>query len=106
MVKPLTALTPDPSPSGRGENEADVTIARSGETLRQAEWRAELFRTGIRGKGGQKIEFSRVEPLAGTRWLHADGETKPLTPAPLPQGEGKAMRAVISFGPDFAPLEQ
>jgi hypothetical protein len=47
------------------ERSADYSIARSGEPLRQAEWRDELFKTGIRGKGGQKIEFSRVEPLPG-----------------------------------------
>jgi adenine-specific DNA-methyltransferase len=51
---------------------ADDSIARSGETLRHAEWRDELLRTGIRGKAGQYILFSRVEPLPGTRWLHAD----------------------------------
>ncbi len=34
-------------------------------------------RTGIRGKKGQYILFSRVEPLPGTRWLHAEAETKP-----------------------------
>ena len=27
----------------------------------QQEWRDELLRAGIRGKGGQRIEFSRVE---------------------------------------------
>jgi adenine-specific DNA-methyltransferase len=74
----------------------DQSIARSGETLRQSEWRDELFRTGIRGKGGQKIEFSRVEPLPGTRWLHVEGETK---------GD-KPQRVVVSFGPEHAPLEQ
>jgi len=75
---------------------ADNSVARSGETLRQEEWRAELLRAGIRGKGGQRIDFSRVEPLAGTRWLHADSETK---------GE-KIERVVVSFGPEHAPLEQ
>ena len=40
------------------------------------EWRDELLKTGLRGKGGHHIDFSRVEPLAGTRWLHADAETK------------------------------
>ncbi|HXH22951.1 MAG TPA: site-specific DNA-methyltransferase, partial [Dehalococcoidia bacterium] len=34
---------------------ADASIARSGETLRQAEWRDELLRAGIRGKAGQYI---------------------------------------------------
>ena len=56
---------------------ADESIARSGETLRQSEWRDELMRAGIRGKNGQMILFSRVEPFPGTRWLHADAETKP-----------------------------
>jgi adenine-specific DNA-methyltransferase len=73
---------------------ADASIARSGPTLRQSDWRDELLKTGIRGKGGQMINFSRVEPLGGTRWLHADAETKGLKPE----------RAVISFGPDYAPL--
>ncbi|MFI5058925.1 MAG: site-specific DNA-methyltransferase [Candidatus Acidiferrales bacterium] len=73
---------------------ADVSIARSGPTLRQSDWRDELLKTGIRGKGGQMINFSRVEPLGGTRWLHADAETK----------NGKPERVVISFGPDYAPL--
>ncbi len=76
--------------------DADAPLARSGETLRQAQWRDELLRTGIRGKGGQKIEFTRVEPLVGTRWLHADVETK----------EAKPQRVVVSFGSAFAPLEQ
>ena len=71
-------------------------VARRGETVRQSEWRDELLKTGIRGRGGQRIEFSRVEVLGGTRWLHADAETK---------GE-KPERAVISFGPEHAPLEQ
>jgi adenine-specific DNA-methyltransferase len=41
------------------------------------------------------INFSRVEPLGGTRWLQADAETKGVKPE----------RVVISFGPDYAPLE-
>ena len=88
---------------------ADETVARSGETLRQHEWRDELLKTGIRGKSGQRIAFSRVEPIP-CRWLHADAETKP-------DDSGKdeirdaatahtPRRAVISFGPEHAPLEQ
>ena len=50
-------------------------VARSGETLRQGEWRDELLRCGIRGKGGQQVRFARLEPLPGYRWLNADGET-------------------------------
>ena len=74
---------------------ADESVARSGETLRQSDWRDELLRTGIRGKGGQKIEFSRVEPLSGARWLHAEAATKDANP----------QTVVISFGPEHAPLE-
>jgi len=78
------------------EKAADESIVRSGDTLRQSEWRDELLKTGIRGKGGQYLHFSRLEPLSGTRWLHADGETK----------EDSPKRVVISFGPEHSPLEQ
>lgn len=110
MVKPLS-----PSPlvgEGWGEGEtADESIARSGETLRQSEWRDELLKCGIRGKAGQYILFSRVEPLAGTRWLHAEAETKPndLGADSIKENHsiyGQPQRAVISFGPEHAPLEQ
>ena len=76
---------------------ADASIARSGETVRQAELRDELLRTGIRGRRGEKLLFSRVEPLAGARFLHADAELS---------GENgiEPCRAVISFGPEHHPL--
>jgi adenine-specific DNA-methyltransferase len=99
-VRPLT---------GAGEPQpADVSVARSGETLRQAEWRVELLKTGIRGKNNQMILFSRVEPLAGTRWLHADAESLPNTRGADRVSERKpgAERVVVSFGPEHAPLEQ
>jgi adenine-specific DNA-methyltransferase len=94
---------------GEGEEpfeKADESIARSGETLRQAEWRDELMRAGIRGKNGQMILFSRVEPMPGTRWLHADAETKPNDRGGSNVQEMPAQRVVISFGPEYAPLEQ
>ncbi|MBC7185681.1 MAG: site-specific DNA-methyltransferase [Calditrichaeota bacterium] len=107
-----------PAPAVRSPDEileekpqpADASIARSGETLRQAEWRDELLRTGIRGKSGQYIRFARLEPLPGCRWLHAEGETRPSDegadrvrePAPA----YTPMRVVVSFGPEHAPLEQ
>ncbi len=72
------------------------SIARSGETLRQNEWQEELLKAGIRGRGGQRITFSRIETLAGMRYINADGETK----------ESNPQRVVISFGPEHAPLEQ
>ena len=76
--------------------DTDNSLSRTGETFRQDQWRNELLKTGIRGKGGQKIEFSRVEILSGTQWLHADAETK----------ESEPKRVIVSFGPDYAPLEQ
>ncbi|MCB0536613.1 MAG: site-specific DNA-methyltransferase [Bacteroidetes bacterium] len=76
--------------------EADITVSRSGETLRQDEWRNELLRAGVRAKGGKLIEFTRVEPLSGTRFLQAEAETK----------EDNPKRVVVCFGPEHAPLEQ
>jgi adenine-specific DNA-methyltransferase len=73
----------------------DASVSRSGPTLRHEEWRDELLKTGLRGKGGHHIDFSRVEPLAGTRWLHADAETKGKT----------TERVVFSFGNEYAPLD-
>ena len=69
------------------------------------------MKSGIRGKKGQNILFSRVEPLPGTRWLHAEAETKPNDKGADrvrdPEGiYGKPQRVVISFGPEHAPLEQ
>ena len=53
------------------------------------------------------IHFSRVEPLSGTRWLHADAETKSADKSQLVPDEMFApKRVVISFGPEHAPLEQ
>ena len=102
-VQAIDEVTPDePLP-------ADASVARSGETLRQSEWRAELLKTGIRGKSGQRISFSRVEPLP-CRWLHADAETKPDDSGHdgirEPVTAYQPLRAVISFGPEHAPLEQ
>jgi adenine-specific DNA-methyltransferase len=88
VVKPLVEVE-----SGQP---ADASLGRSGETLRQQEWREELFRTGIITTQGQRLKFSRVEPLPGTRYLHAEAET----------AEDEPKRAVISFGPEHAPLEQ
>ena len=102
-VQPLDDLDAPPQP-------ADESIARSGETLRQGDWRDELLKTGIRGKAGQRISFARLEPLPGTRWLHAEGDTRPDASGAASVRETgtayHAQRAVVSFGPDHAPLEQ
>jgi len=74
---------------------SDISVARSGETLRQSEWRDELLRAGVRAKGGKLIEFTRMEPLSGTRYLQAEAETK----------EDDPKRVLVCFGPEHAPLE-
>jgi adenine-specific DNA-methyltransferase len=102
MVKSIDEIGEGEKPVER----ADESIARNGETLRQSEWRDELMRAGIRGKNGQMILFSRVEPMPGTRWLHADAETKPNDRGGSNVQEMPAQRVVISFGPEYAPLEQ
>jgi adenine-specific DNA-methyltransferase len=96
-------LEPKPEP-------ADASIARSGETLRQEEWRDELLKTGIRGKNGQYIRFARLEPLPACRWLHAVGETRPSDEGANTVRESAPaydpLRVVVSFGPEYGPLEQ
>ena len=77
-----------------GPNEADASIARTGESGRQHQWRDELLKAGIRGKGGQMLRFADLEPLADSPNLHASGH--------LDGGE----RVVVSFGPEHAALEQ
>ncbi len=72
--------------------QADESVARGGESVRQAEWRDELLKTGLRGTGGQGISLTRLEPLPVPD-LHAEGET----------ADGK--RLAVSFGPAYAPLE-
>jgi len=81
----------------QGPDEADASIARTGESGRQHQWRDELLKTGIRGKAGQMLRFADLEALpsdADIRNLHAVGH--------LDTGE----RVVVSFGPEHAALEQ
>ena len=89
---------------------ADTSVARTGPTVRQGDWRDELLKTGIRGKAGQRISFTRLEPLPGTRWLHAVGETRPddagADSVRKPATGRDSSPLVVSFGPDHAPLEQ
>jgi adenine-specific DNA-methyltransferase len=94
-VPAAAVKSPDAADEGQ-DQPADESVARMGETQRQGDWRDELLKSGIRGRAGQRIQFSRVEALPGTRWLHADAETKEATPE----------RVAVSFGPDHAPLEQ
>lgn len=74
----------------------DASVARFGETARQRQWRDELQAAGIRGKGGHVVRFARLEPCSAVRWIHAIGETTDSPPKTV----------AVSFGPEFAPLEQ
>jgi adenine-specific DNA-methyltransferase len=80
----------------KDDNGSDTSIARTGETLRQSEWRDELLRAGVRAKGGNIIQFTRVETLAGTKYIQAEAETKEDIP----------KKVLVVFGPEHAPLEQ
>ena len=76
-------------------NEADTAIARSGESGRQHSWRDELLKTGIRGKGGQMLKFAGLETVPSLRYIHATGSLVETS-----------ERVVVSFGPEYAALEQ
>lgn len=75
--------------------EADTTIARSGESARQHQWRDELQKTGIRGKNGQMIRFAELSTMSGTVYIHCTGTLAET-------GEHVA----VCFGPAHASLEQ
>jgi len=73
-------------------------LARTGDTGKYSQWCDELKATGIRAVGNKIISFSRIEPMVATRFLHAQAE--------ILEDDGRTRKAVISFGPDFGPLEQ
>ncbi|TGA95897.1 site-specific DNA-methyltransferase [Sporolactobacillus shoreae] len=73
----------------------DAVAALDDISAKQADWRGELLATGIRGRNGAKIEFSRVEPISGTKFLQAEAETKENTP----------RRAAVCFGSESKPLD-
>lgn len=75
--------------------EPDASIARSGGTSKQAMWRDELIKTGIRGKGGAMLKLADLEVIPGTKVLHASGSLA-----------DSGDRVVVSFGPEHAALEQ
>ena len=71
-------------------SELNQVILQNQSASNQKQWRDELLKTGVRGKSGQKIEFTRVESHPATKWLHGDAETK----------EDKPKRVMVSFGPE------
>lgn len=95
-VEAVPSPTVQPIDEMKNDYQADESISRTGETLRQNEWKDELLKTGIRGKKGQRIDFTHLDTLPGMHWLHIDGLTKEKDP----------KRVVVSFGPEHAPMDQ
>jgi adenine-specific DNA-methyltransferase len=77
------------------QGEADNSVAKSGETFRQDQWRDELLRTGVRAKGGAIMEFSRIEAQQGTKYIQALAETREENP----------KNVLVVFGPEHSPMD-
>ncbi len=111
MVMPLGDAKGDTESKGVDATapEADRSIARSGATVRHAEWRDELLKSGIRGKKNQRISFADIEPMSGTRYLHAEATTRPDDSGTRQVRESdtatQPQRVMISFGPEHAPMD-
>lgn len=73
----------------------DVSDWDEDSSAKQTSWRDQLLATGIMGRGGSRLEFSRVEPLSGTKFLQAEAETKEDVP----------RRAVICFAGETKPMD-
>ena len=73
----------------------DVSDWDEDSTAKQTNWRDQLLATGIMGRGGSRLAFSRVEPLSGTKFLQAEAETKEDVP----------RRAVICFAGETKPMD-
>lgn len=73
----------------------DVGDSDDDLSAKQTDWRDQLRATGILGRGGSRLEFTRVEPLSGTKFLQAEAETKEANP----------RRAVICFAGETKPLD-
>lgn len=74
------------------DDEADTSEDIS---AKQTDWRDQLLATGILGRGGDRLEFSRVEPLSGTHYLQAEAETKESSP----------RHAVVCFAGETKPMD-
>jgi adenine-specific DNA-methyltransferase len=64
---------------------------------KQFDWMQELKASGILGRKGEKIKFSRIEPIENKKFLHADAETE--------EDKGERKRAVINFAGETQPLD-
>ena len=76
--------------------DGEVAEAASDMTAKQDEYREEILATGVIGKGGEKLEFTRVEAAPATfAYVQAIGETK----------EDSPRKAAIHFGSETKVLD-
>ncbi|WP_420441764.1 DNA methyltransferase [Candidatus Palauibacter sp.] len=61
---PAPSVLPLDDTEGDEALPADVSVARTGPTIRQGDWRDELLKTGIRGNAGQCFSFVRIGKVA------------------------------------------
>jgi len=94
-VPALTVKSIDALYNEHIENSENKLIKTSNYQTQQ-QWRDELAQSGIKGRKSQKIYFNGIETHPTTRWIHAIGETREETP----------HQVAISFGPEYAPLDQ
>jgi adenine-specific DNA-methyltransferase len=92
----VTPLETTNNMNDANENIRDIRGLNYGKKLE--DWMDELRASGILSRGGEKIQFSRIETLEGAKFLHAEAETK--------EAEGKTpRRALIFFGSETRPLD-
>ncbi len=56
-----------------------------------------LRQDGVRFLGNQQVSIQRLDPLAGSQSIHAEGEWNP-------SNEANGRRVGVSFGPQYGPL--
>jgi adenine-specific DNA-methyltransferase len=77
------------------DDESPAPFFHENAAKKQSDWLQELKASGILGRQGEKIQFSRIEPLEGTKFLHAEAETKEID----------RKKAVICFAGETRPLD-
>jgi len=50
------------------------------EGTKQSNWREQLLATGIIGRNGERMNFTRIDPLPGSKWLSAEAWTDDEAP--------------------------
>ena len=84
-----------PAPVVKSVDELEEQSPINSISSKQDDWRTQLLATGIVTRGGERIQFSRIEPLQGTRYLQAEGETKESSP----------RHVVVCFGSETKPMD-